>query len=86
MEPGVPSPRFREDSFARFARELPAAATDIDGKLSLGDRLGDDVVEARDRPLVGVYVLNPVVRAISVEEGKGIVRTMQFPPAKARPS
>jgi hypothetical protein len=68
--PGVPSPRFREDSFARFARELPAAASDSNGKISLGDRLGDDVVEAHERPLAGVYVLNPVVRAISAEPNR----------------
>ena len=71
--PGVPSPRFREDAFARFVRDLPAASTDSNGKVSLGDRLDDDVVEARERPLAGLYVLNPVIREIAASPSRAPV-------------
>jgi hypothetical protein len=58
--PGVPSPRFREDSFARFSEVLPMDAVPSSGKLTMRGRLGDDLVETRERPLAAVYVLRPV--------------------------
>ena len=76
--PGVPSPRFREDSFARFSDLLPTEAVPSSGKLTMRDRLGDDLVETRERPLVAVYVLQPV----SPEEGARATRTA-VPPIAA---
>jgi len=58
--PGVPSPRFREDSFERFSEVLPMDAVPSSGKLTMRDRLGDDLVETRERPLAAIYVLCPV--------------------------
>jgi hypothetical protein len=58
--PGVPSPRFREDSFARFRDALPVPMAQSGGKMSMGEQLTDDLIEARERPLTAVYVLNPV--------------------------
>jgi hypothetical protein len=58
--PGVPSPRFREDTFARFSDLLPTDAVPSSGKLTMRDRLGDDLVETRERPLAAVYLLRPV--------------------------
>ena len=73
--PGVPSPRFREDSFARFSDLLPTEAVPSSGKLTMRDRLGDDLVETRERPLVAVYVLQPV----SPEDGARATRTAVAP-------
>jgi hypothetical protein len=58
--PGVPSPRFREDSFKRFSDLLPSAAIPSCGKLTMSERLGDDLVETREQPLAAIYVLRPV--------------------------
>jgi hypothetical protein len=58
--PGVPSPRFRQDSFARFQDLLPNPVTLDNGKVSSGEQLADDVIEARERPLTAIYLLNPV--------------------------
>jgi hypothetical protein len=58
--PGVPSPRFREDSFARFSDLLPSDAVPSSGKLTMRERLGDDLIETRERPLAALYVLRPV--------------------------
>jgi len=58
--PGVPSPRFREDSFARFSDMLPSEAVPSSGKLTMRARLGDDLIETRERPLAALYVLRPV--------------------------
>jgi hypothetical protein len=65
--PGVPSPRFREDSFARFRDALPAPVAQSNGKVTAGEQLADDVIEARERPLTAVYVLNPVVPEIATQ-------------------
>lgn len=73
--PGVPSPRFREDTFARFSELLPSDAVATSGKLSLSERLGDDLVETRERPLTAVYVLNPVAPG----EGASATRTAMPP-------
>ena len=73
--PGVPSPRFREDTFARFSELLPSTAIASSGKLSLSERLGDDLVETRERPLAAVYVLNPVAAG----EGACATRTPMPP-------
>jgi hypothetical protein len=73
--PGVPSPRFREDSFARFSEMLPADAIPSSGKLSLSERLGDDLVETRETPLSAVYVLCPVPAG----DGAGAARTAMPP-------
>jgi hypothetical protein len=59
--PGVPSPRFREDSFARFRDALSVPIAQSGGKMSMGERLTDELIEARERPLTAVYVLNPVM-------------------------
>jgi len=58
--PGVPSPRFREDSFSRFSDLLPSDAIPSCGKLTMSERLGDDLVETREQPLAAIYVLRPV--------------------------
>lgn len=76
--PGVPSPRFREDSFARFSDVLPTDAIPSSGKLSLSERLGDDLVETRESPLTAIYVLRPV----EPDAGASAVRTA-LPPIAA---
>jgi hypothetical protein len=73
--PGVPSPRFREDTFARFSDLLPSDAIPSSGKLSLSERLGDDLVETHERPLAAVYVLRPVAAG----EGACAARTALAP-------
>jgi len=73
--PGVPSPRFREDSFARFSDVLPTDAIPSSGKLSLSERLGDDLVETRESPLTAIYVLRPV----EPDAGACAVRTAMPP-------
>jgi hypothetical protein len=59
--PGVPSPRFLADSFARFRDVVGAPVSQGDGKVTAGDRLPADLVETRERPLSAVYVLRPVL-------------------------
>lgn len=73
--PGVPSPRFREDSFARFRDVLPNPVALSNGKVSAGEQLSDDVIEVRERPLVAVYVLNPVTPDVSTQ-----LNRVQMPP------
>lgn len=65
--PGVPSPRFREDSFARFRDALPTPMAQSGGKMSMGEQLTDDLIEARERPLAAVYVLNPVTPDVATQ-------------------
>jgi hypothetical protein len=71
--PGVPSPRFREDSFARFSREPAGATAESSGKRSLGDRLTDDIVEPHERPLAAVYLLHPVSPAPGAEPRREVM-------------
>jgi hypothetical protein len=74
--PGVPSPRFREDVYDRFRDALSAPHAASGGKLTLGTRLGDDLVESGARPLVAVYVLRPV----APESDGGVRRAAVAPP------
>ena len=73
--PGVPSPRFREDSFARFSDLLPSEVVPSSGKLTMRARLGDDLIETRERPLAALYVLRPV----APDAGAGAQRSALSP-------
>jgi hypothetical protein len=73
--PGVPSPRFREDSFAMFSHLLPETTLESSGKRSVGELLADDVIEIRERPLVALYVLNPVMPDVTTQ----LQRTQMLP-------
>lgn len=74
--PGVPSPRFRQDSFARFQDVLPNPITLDNGKVSAGEQLAGDVIEARERPLTAIYLLNPVMPDVTTQLNRSLLPPM----------
>ncbi|HTK46679.1 MAG TPA: hypothetical protein VL328_01715 [Gemmatimonadaceae bacterium] len=76
--PGVPSPRFRDDVFARFRHVLPAPVAASSGKMTSGFHLADAHAAAEERPLAAVYLLRPVMPADA-----GATRRALVPPSLA---
>jgi hypothetical protein len=68
--PGVPSPRFRQDAFERCQDALPNPITLDNGKVSAGEKLAGDVIEARERPLAAIYLLNPVMPDVTTRPSR----------------
>jgi hypothetical protein len=76
--PGVPSPRFRDDVYARFRDRLPAPVAASGGKVTSSVHLAGEHATDCERPLSAVYLLRPVMPAES-----GTTRRAPVPPTLA---
>jgi hypothetical protein len=76
--PGVPSPRFRDDVYARFRDLLPAPVAASGGKVTSNVHLAAEHAIDTERPLSAVYLLRPVMPAES-----GTTRRAAVPPTLA---